>query len=116
MVKLKNINVFIFAVILLLSGCAKMQYNYVGTYSQLDFPPLQQKVSVYVGDRMLIQGVEYKRVFLNVENTSGGVCYTIPHGRYGKVGEDSKKNISILKVLMGSFKNQDYVILILVCI
>lgn len=70
-------------------GCTSMKYNGGGhTSRSFDEPPLGQKTTVYVGDRMLSKGTLHEEMVLVVKKPVIGTAYQIPAGTYVQVGRD----------------------------
>ena len=76
---------------MLISACASVKRNYIPDVEKRDFPQLNTKTTVYVGEEMLIQGTELKGKILNLKQSIDGACYDINVGKYPVVGMDDKK-------------------------
>jgi len=84
--KFLSFNIFL----VLVSGCASMKYNDLPPSIRHDFPAVNEQITAYVGDAMLIQGRVYAAEILILEENIDKNCYYVPKGTYVKVG--SKKN------------------------
>jgi hypothetical protein len=78
------------AMIVMLNGCATMKHNYSPIREQADWPTLNQQTTVYMGEDMLVQGMQIKHTTLRVKSMVDGACYDIPTGTYLMTGYDEK--------------------------
>lgn len=69
-----------------------MKFNYLPETEHLDWPALNQETTVYVGDRMLMQGLSVKGKALLVRSAVDGACYDIPMGTYPMLGSDENRD------------------------
>lgn len=76
---------------LAITACAnKPVYNYTPNVSSFSSPPINEVVSVGVGENMLMQGISTEREVLVTAQPNDIATYTIPQGTYVKIGEDDK--------------------------
>lgn len=73
-------------------GCASMKYNYQPKVSNLDFPPLNQETTVYLGEAMLVQGQQMDLEVLKVKELAKSLCFDVQPGLYEKKGFDAEKD------------------------
>jgi len=82
-------------VLVILSGCVSVKYNYQPQRTEISEPPLNAVVTAYVGDAVLRQGeyTEHDAIYLREDTKvfSVGVgSYTFTRGYYLKKGENAK--------------------------
>ncbi|MDR1530448.1 MAG: hypothetical protein LBS40_08685 [Burkholderiales bacterium] len=53
-----------------------------------DWPKINERTTVSVGDRMLIQGYARSSMALSIKNHLSSPCYQTPAGTYGIIGQD----------------------------
>ncbi|MDH0562910.1 hypothetical protein [Acinetobacter courvalinii] len=82
--------IILLSMVFSLAGCATPKYNYQATPQNLSKPPLGSVNQVYVGDKMLEQGVFIEREALYVPKTVKHSGYTFNSGYYLKTGDDKK--------------------------
>lgn len=81
--------VFITLVLLLFTGCATVKYNgATSNQKRISYPDVGQVVTAYVGDRLVEKGFVFEVAYLRVDQSIGGVLYTIPQGDYAQLGFD----------------------------
>ncbi|OBY75258.1 hypothetical protein [Acinetobacter gyllenbergii] len=73
-----------------LTGCASPQYNYQATPQNISKPPIGEVSQVFVGDKMLEQGIFIEREALHIPRTVKHSGYTFNSGYYLKTGDDKK--------------------------
>ncbi len=74
-----------------LTACANQAvYNYTPKVNSFSSPPINEIVSVGVGENMLSQGISTEREILITSQPNTIALYTIPKGSYVKIGEDDK--------------------------
>ena len=71
-----------------MSGCAPTLTMILPERENKDWPELNQKTTVSVGDRMLIQGYSETTMALLIKSDLSGFCYKTPSGTYRVRGED----------------------------
>ncbi|MFA0066227.1 hypothetical protein [Vibrio breoganii] len=82
----------LFSLALVMTGCTSVQYNGGETIvSDVDYPAVGKKVTVYVGDHMVEKGTITEEDALVVHQHIDGALYDIPSGKYKQVGYDSKQ-------------------------
>ena len=87
----RTLLVSLIVVVLGIVGCMSMKYNYMPQPKALDWPAQNKQTTVYVGDKMLIQGFAVQQKFLQVKGLVSGTCYDIPPGLFPMTGEDDKR-------------------------
>lgn len=74
------------------TGCTSMKYNHASELKQLDWPVLNRQTTVFVGDKMLVQGHSLTSKTLQVYNFfNNGTCYYVPPGVYTMLGDDDNR-------------------------
>lgn len=90
---------------LLATACVSPQYNYVAPAEQFSRPPLNEVVTVSVGEEMLSQGnMVYQEGITVAERTSVG-GYTLHGGFYPQVGQDDQSTFH--SFLLGNASTSD---------
>jgi len=81
------------AAVLIFSGCTTVQYNGPKpVVTEVDYPPIGEVVTAYVGDHMVEKGTLYQAVSLRVSETIEGALYTIPAKSYPQIGYDDEQS------------------------
>lgn len=89
--------------LLVLNGCSTyMKHNYVPSAVKADWPEIEKETTVFVGDRMLIQGYTAKSPVLSIDKFVDGACFDIPTGEYPIVGKDAEKQYFSFKGSSGA--------------
>lgn len=78
--------------VLILSGCARMAFNYAPQRQTLDIPAPNTTATFSVGDRLLERGELVTERVLSVHAPVKGLCYSIPAGRYPMSGAASGRS------------------------
>lgn len=73
-----------------LTGCVAPKYNYQATPQNISKPPINSTNTVFVGDKMLEQGVFIEKESLHVPQAVKFGGYTVGEGYYLKTGESDK--------------------------
>ncbi len=76
-----------------LSGCTAPAYNYRAEVTEISTPPLNDVVSVQIGEEMMRQGKYYEKDAINLsQDITFGLfrMYTLAPGDYIKTGEDKE--------------------------
>lgn len=97
----------IFTIVLFTSACTTMKYNGASTYvKQVDYPPIGQVITAYVGEHLVEKGTISEIGVLKVSETVDGVAYNIPAKTYIQTGADeSKYFFSAIGVEKGVFSD-----------
>lgn len=72
------------------SACVSPQYNYVAPSEQFSRPPLDQIVTVSVGEEMLSQGNMAYQEGIRIDQRTSVSGYTLHGGFYPQVGQDQE--------------------------
>lgn len=77
-----------------ISGCAvSYDPSTSSKATQVDFPPLGQVSTVYVGDSMMSKGILVEGEAVVLKNSIDGVAYDIPSGTYDKLGSNNTADV-----------------------
>lgn len=70
-----------------------MKYNGATTYvKEVDYPPIGEVITAYVGDHLVKKGSIIESGILNVTERVDGFAYEIPAGKYPQTGSDEKND------------------------
>lgn len=72
------------------TACVSPQYNYVAPTEQFSRPPLNEAVTVSVGEEMLSQGFLVFQEGIQIDQPAGISGYTLHGGFYPQVGQDEE--------------------------
>lgn len=76
-------------IFLLCTGCVSVKYNGGDAKTtKVDYPPIGQTVTAYIGDNLVQKGLIVEESVLSVNRTIDGVAYDIPEGIYKQIGHD----------------------------
>ena len=85
--------IFVLLAFVLMTGCTTVRYNGTDTFvKEVDYPEVDQVITVYVGDHMIQKGTITEENVLVVHRTIDGTLYDIPANRYSQVGYDQKQD------------------------
>lgn len=69
-------------------GCSAIARNYSPETAFIEWPAINTETTVYVGDKVLVQGNVTRQEALYVSKSISR-CYDIPAGTYAKIGEEN---------------------------
>lgn len=83
--------ILLFAVIL--GGCTTVRHNGTDTFvKEVDYPEINQEITVYVGDHMVQKGTIVEESVLVVHKHIDGAFYDIPVKSYTQIGYDNNQD------------------------
>lgn len=80
-------------IFLLCTGCVSVKYNGGNIKTtKVDYPPVGQTVTAYIGDNLVQKGIVVEESVLSVNRMIDGVGYDIPEGTYKQIGYDTEND------------------------